>query len=194
MAMLSTTGAFTIQTQYYQTRKNGTYPASFRKLFQPHRADWATVASTQTSIIGNILGNDWSDIQAAFEDFGQGTLLDDDPERRRANDSIHMMDVQDPASPPVGYHRWHASIRAIQLLNIGDPQWWENLDRLVGLAWAIQSFARPKQQDTPNPALAGGDIQQLRDAWLALTPDRRDRQYDLTGDMGYHPAPTLPVA
>jgi hypothetical protein len=152
------------------------------------------IADIQTTMIENILGNDWANIQAAFEDFGQGTLFEPDPERQANNDSIHTMDVQDESSPPVGYHRWHASIRAIQLLEISDAAWWENLDRLVGLAWAIQSFARPRQQNTPNPALPPTDLQELRDAWLALSPEDRDRQYDLTPQaFGYHPSPKEPV-
>src|SRR5262245_18855625 len=103
------------------------------------------------------------------------------------------MDVQDD-SPPIGYHRWHAAIRVIQLLNIGDAGWWERLDTLVGLTWAIQSFARPRQQNIPNPAIATADLQELRNAWLALTPDRRDGQYDLTEEaFGYHPSPKQPA-
>jgi hypothetical protein len=35
----------------------------------------------------------------------------------------------------------------------------------------------------------------LRNAWLALSPDRRDRQYDLTpGPAGFHPSPKQPAA
>jgi len=144
-------------------------------------------------MISSILGNDWRDIQSAFEDFGQGILLDSDPRRQSDNDSIHMMDGQDN-HPPGGYHRWHASIRVIQLLQIGDTDWWEKLDRVLGLAWAVQSFAKPRQQDTPNPAIAQADMQDLRTAWLALTPDRRDKQYDLgLGNVGYHPSPDQPA-
>jgi hypothetical protein len=193
MGIISRAGGFGVQRDYQSTRSSGTYPAAFKHKFLPHRDDWVRIADIQTGTIGNILGADWSDIQAAFEDFGQGTLLDSDPIRQRSNDSIHMMDVQD-ANPPVGYHRWHASIRVIQLLDVGDAQWWESLDRLVGLAWAIQSFARPKQQNTANPPLAQGDLQELRNAWLPLSPDRRDRQYDITpGSVGYHPSPKQPA-
>jgi hypothetical protein len=104
-----------------------------------------------------------------------------------------MMDAQDEL-PPIGYHRWHASIRIIQLLGIGDSSWWERLDEVVGLAWGIQSFALPRQQPAPNPNLPASDLQQLRSAWLGLSPQRRDRQYDLTGRVGYHPSPMNPVA
>jgi hypothetical protein len=184
-----------VQNAYRTTRSQGTYPAAFRQTFLSRRDGWVTIANIQTSTIDSFLGKDWADIQAAFEDFGQGTLLEPDPIRQANNDSIHTMDAQDPNSPPVGYHRWHASIRLIQLLGIGDAAWWEKLDELVGLAWGIQSFARPKQQTTPNPAIAAADMQDLRSAWLGLAPDRRDRQYDATPQaFGYHPSPKKPVA
>lgn len=191
MNVIFAAGGIGIQTDYKRTRANQTYPAAFVQKFAPHQNEWKQIADIQTSTIGNVLGSDWSDIQAAFEDFGQGTLLDTDPVRQAANDSIHMMDVQDPA-PPIGYHRWHASIRLIQLLKIGDNAWWENLDRLLGLAWGIQSFALPKQQSAPNAPIAQSDMQDLRNAWLALTPDRRDRQYDLSPGPSYHPSPKNP--
>jgi hypothetical protein len=187
-------GGAGVQDQYRSTGLSGSYPAAFKQKFVSHRNDWQRMADVQTSTIGNFLGSDWSDIQAAFEDFGQGTLLNADQQRRDDNNSIHMMDGQDD-NPPVGYHRWHASIRVMQLLNIGDATWWENLDRVVGLAWGIQSFAKPRQQSVPNPSIAKADLQALRAAWLPLTPDRRDRQYDATTDAsGYHPSPKLPVA
>lgn len=193
MATIIRAGAARAQDRYKDTRTSGNYPQAFRLIFVPRRADWVQIADLQTSMIGNILGSDWADIQAAFEDFGQGTLLDSDPQRQADNDAIHMMDGQ-VGNPPIGYHRWHASIRAIQLLNIGDAAWWENLDRVLGLAWGVQSLAKPIQQNAPNPPLPQADLQDLRTAWLALTPERRDRQYDLgDGDSGFHPSPKQPV-
>ena len=149
--VIASAGAFGVQDDFQNTRDAGTYPDAFRQKFLPRRDDWVCIADIQTTTIANLLGAEWSDIQAAFEDFGQGTLFEPDPERQANNDSIHTMDVQDENSPPIGYHRWHASIRVIQLLNIGDAEWWERLDSLVGLAWGIQSFARPRQQNRPNP-------------------------------------------
>jgi hypothetical protein len=193
MDIIIRAGAGGAQDDYKNTRRQGTYPAAFRDKFVPRRADWVRIADLQTTIIGNLLGNDWADIRRAFEDFGQGILIDTDPRRVADNDAIHMMDGQ-AGNPPVGYHRWHASIRAIQLLEIGDRDWWENLDRIVGLGWGVQSLAKPVQQDTPNPPLSQADLQNLRDAWLALAPDRRDRQYDLgEGNFGFHPSPKQPV-
>jgi hypothetical protein len=82
----------------------------------------------------------------------------------------------------------------IQLLDIGDTAWWENLNKILGLGWGIQSFAKPQQLETPNPALGDNDLQELRDAWMALSPTRRDHEYDLTaGAVGFHPNPKHPT-
>jgi hypothetical protein len=185
-------GAGRVQTAYMDARLANKYPAQFLSTVSAHKADWVTMADAQTKVFTDFLENDPAAIQAAFEDFGQGVLLDTDPDRVANNDAIHTMDIQG-ASPPVGYHRWHASIRAMQLLNIGDAVWWETLDNFLGLAWGLQSFARPKQQSVANPAIAQADLIALRTAWLLLTPAQRDNQYDLTGDVGYHPTPMRPV-
>lgn len=193
MPIVGRARADVIQSVYFDVRSSEEYPAKFLEFVAPHKSDWITLANVQTETIGNLLGTDWNDIQAAFEDFGQGVLLDTAPERRANNDSIHTMDIQG-ASPPVGYHRWHASIRAIQLLEIGDKAWWERLDELLGLAWGIQSFAKPRQRnDAANPPIPDADLRALRTAWIGMDPDRRDRQYDTTGDVGYHETPKTPV-
>ena len=193
MRIIGRAGGFDIQDKFSETRAAGTYPQAFLGGVSGQRQDWVAIADLQKTVIERHFGNVRSDLQSAFEDFGQGTLLDTDPIRQRNNDSIHTMDVQNPQSPPIGYHRWHASVRAIQLLGIGDAQWWENLDTLIGLAWAIQSFARPRQQNTPNLEIARTDLQELRDAWLPLSPAGRDRQYETTLALGYHPSPKLPM-
>jgi hypothetical protein len=186
-------GAGGAQNDYRNTRRAGTYPDAFRQKFVGRRPAWVQVADLQTSMIGELLGDDFADIQAAFEDFGQGVLIDTDPQRVADGDAIHMMDGQ-VGNPPIGYHRWHACIRIIQFLEIGEAEWWEKLDRVLGLGWGVQSFAKPVQQSTPNPALAQQHLQELRDAWLVLTPERRDRQYDLgEGNGGFHPSPKTPA-
>ena len=167
-------GAPRIQTTYMKTRAAGTYPDFFAASVREQRPDWIVVANVQTSNFGKFFGSDWDDIQAAFEDFGQVTLLDKRPGRE--GDPIHMMDTG--TLPPIGYHRWHAAIRATQLLAIGDSSWWERLDTRVGLAWAIQSFARPHQRDDPNPPKPKSDLQALRAGWLPMAPELRDAQFD----------------
>ena len=185
-------GAFDIQTAYLKSRSAGTYPASFVAGVQALRADWSTIAEVQTSNFDQFFANNWDDTQLAFEDFGQGVLLDMRPDR--VGDRIHMMDSG--RRPPIGYHRWHASIRAIQLLKIGDDSWWERLNTMVGLAWAIQSLQKPRQQKVPNPPINPTDLQAIRNAWLPMTPQMRDAQFDLPKgqDFGYHPSPMDPPA
>src|SRR6266404_8306319 len=128
-ALIRSAGGFGVQSDYRQTRTAGIYPAAFRQKFLPKREDWKSIAKLQTDMISSLLDNDWPNIQAAFEDFGQGKLFDNDPRRDDGN-RIHMMDGQ-LGTQLVGYHRWHAAIRVIQLLDIGDNEWWENLNRLL---------------------------------------------------------------
>ena len=87
-------------------------------------------------------------LQVAFEHFGYGDLFDD---RRPPGNKVHMMDSSGPANPPIGYHRWHAIIRAMTMLGI-DADRWNAIDRLVALAWAIHAEAQPTQ-DADNPPL-----------------------------------------
>jgi hypothetical protein len=188
LPIIASVGLTSTLDAYLDTRRAGTFPTAFLAQIQPHRQAWQAIADVQSNTVHQMLGTDLSDIQHAFEDFGQGTLLDPDPELAAENRSIHMMD----GTPPIGFHLWHASIRAIQLLEVGNLAWWEDLNRMVGLAWAIHSFARPQQQSTPNPALSANDLQELRDAWLPLLPDRRDRQFDLRS-TGFHPSPKQPA-
>ena len=189
--IIAAAGAFDIQAVFAGTREEGSYPAAFDRFVQVRRAAWERIAGLQREILDSHFGDDPAGLQSAFEDFGAGVLHDSDPVRARNDDMIHTMDMQS-GSPPIGYHRWHASVRAIESLGLGDPAWLARLAQLIGLAWAIQSAARPVQRNSPNPDVRAGDLRRLREAWLALTPESLDRQYDLTGSTGYHPAPFEP--
>lgn len=195
--VLRDANAARVQDLYHHARTTGTYPGELARLATDHRAAWDAIATLQRTIINRHFPNDPDGLRQAFEDFGQGVLLDDHPERVMNQDRVHMMDTGGD-QPPVGYHRWHASIRTIQTFD-ADP-WWETLARLVGLAWAIQSTARPVQSpDTngpnPNQPLSTTTINKLRQTWSGLGLDRLDRQYDLGGGTyGYHPKPEEPVA
>lgn len=57
----------------------------------------------------------------------------------------------------MGYHRWHAFIRAAVLLGV-DKNIWLQIDRYVGLAWAIQSEAKIIQDSPNNPSLGRVEI------------------------------------
>jgi hypothetical protein len=188
---LNAAGASQVQAQWHTARHAGTYPRSFVMWATPRAAAWRSLVALQRSIFEAHLGSDVAAVQSAFEDFGQGTLLDEHPERIDNGDAVHMMDTG--ATPPVGYHRWHASVRVCQLLGLTDT-WWDVLTEFIGLAWAIQSLARPVQGVAANRPLPIPEVAALRTAWLNIPADRLDRQYDLgTGQSGYHPSPTQPV-
>ena len=71
-----------------------------------------------------------------------------------------MMDSSGPANPPIGYHRWHAIIRAMTELGI-DADRWNAIDRFVALARAIHAETQPTQ-DAINPPLADARLTTLR--------------------------------
>lgn len=192
LALAGSAGAFGVQDDFRAARDAGTYPDALAVKFAPVKDLWEQIAEVQSSAVATHLGSDPSHLQGAFEDFGQGILVDTDPQRVADRNWVHMMDTG--RVEPVGYHRWHASIRVTQLLGIGDSAWWEELDRQLGLAWAIQSRLRPRQQPSGNPPIDPAVLQQLRNAWLPLSPGARDRQFGATsGPTGYHPSPTMPV-
>src|SRR5437868_2707361 len=83
-------GAFSAQNAFADTRKAGTYPQQFIAPFTAKKQFWVKLADVQKSTITQRLGTSWADIQAAFEDFGQGTLVDGHPERQ-PDDAIHTM-------------------------------------------------------------------------------------------------------
>lgn len=154
-------------------RANGTYPDGFLAAVTPMRDALELLSTQQLEIFDRHLGSDPELTQRAFEDFGQGTHFDD---RRPDGAKVHMMDSSGPTNPAVGFHRWHAIIRAQVLLGI-DAERWTEIDRYVGLAWAIQSEAQPVQ-DTHNPGLAADRLETLRKRWLARTPEEIDDAFD----------------
>ena len=109
----------------------GTSPEAFRTAVTPSRAGYQTLSQEQLTIIDRHLAGHLDLLRAAFEHFGQGDLVDD---RRPAGNKVHMMDSSGPADPPIGYHRWHAIIRAMTVLDV-DAERWQAIDRLVALAW-----------------------------------------------------------
>ncbi|MEM9283390.1 MAG: hypothetical protein AAGA96_16325 [Verrucomicrobiota bacterium] len=112
---------------------------------------------------------DFADMQKAFEDFGHGVLHDNKKLpgtshfRRPTGFMNHMMD----GSPDrcVGYHRWHAFVRAA--VHAGaDTTKWLKINQGVGLAWAIYSELNPVSDSPANPKLDSSRVRQLRDFWM----------------------------
>lgn len=160
--------------RWRQHRRNGTYPDGFRRDMERARDSHLFLAQMQLEILDRHFEGDPSGLQQAFEDFGQGVLFDD---RRKPGEKIHKMDIGGPNDPPIGYHRWHASIRAAVLVG-ADSDRWLTVGRLVGLAWAIQSEARPEEDSPDNPGLSDERLVALREHWLGLTFDGLDREFD----------------
>jgi hypothetical protein len=156
------------------TRVSGTFPVAFRTAVTPSRAGYQTLSREQLTMIDRHFAGDLDVLRTAFEHFGQGDLLDD---RRPAGNKVHMMDSSGPANPPIGYHRWHAIIRAMTVLDI-DPERWQAIDRLVALAWAVHAEAQPAQ-DTANPPLPEARLVALRAHWLTRTPDQLDDAFSV---------------
>ncbi len=130
------------------------------------------LAGIQTSIMRKYFQAD-ADLQLAFEDFGQGVLLDSS-DRRPPTRLIHMMD----GTPEdwVGFHRWHAFIRAAIALGADESEW-SAIDHMMALAWAIQSEADPQEDSPANPGLPTERLEVLRNAWLNASDSALDRAF-----------------
>lgn len=162
-----------IRTRWNEHRWGGTYPDGFLADVTPLREGVEFIAKEQLAIMDRHFEGDAEAMRRSFEDFGQGVLFDD---RRSPGNKVHMMDTSGPTNPPIGYHRWHAIIRATTMLGI-DADRWTEIDRYVALAWAVQSETRPVQ-DANNPGLDDDRLQTLRDAWLRRGLDELDVAFD----------------
>lgn len=190
--IMGAAGAGEIQTVFRAARDNDNYPAGFVAWVTARSGGWTQLSNLQVDVFTRHWGANWADIQAAFNDFAQGVLFDNRV-MRRPNDMNHMMDGQ-TGQQMIGYHRWHASIRAIQVAVPAQRAWFDKLATCVGTAWAIQSVAKPTQRNGPNPGIPAATIAAAVAAWAPLTPNQLDSQYDKTpGVVGYHPDPLRPI-
>jgi hypothetical protein len=164
----------------------GTFPDGFRTEAIARAAPLLFLTNAQLEIIDRHFQGNAGFMQRAFEDFGQGVLFD---ERRQVGDKIHKMDIGPAIAPPVGYHRWHAIIRAAVFAGADEARCLQ-LDRLVGLAWACQSEAKPTEDDPNNPALPPEVLLPLRERWLQMDWDQLDQQFD---SFPYPPVPPPPA-
>ena len=189
--ILGKADAFTAQDRFHNARKVGQYPAALAAYAHGALTEWKAIADVQRKTVMEFFGNDRDALRQAFEDFGQGVLLDTREPRFSNDDCVHMMDTGN--APPIGYHRWNAAIRTIQTFD--NDTFWDDLAKVNALAWAIQSKGRPKQSRTKaNLPIAAQDLASIRNAWTGLTQDQIDKQFDLgNGTSGYHPSPLTPV-
>lgn len=164
-------------------REAGTYPRGYAAEIAPYASALVALGELQLSMMAKYFADDEA-LREAFEDFGQGVLYDagktkDGRFRRNIQDRVHQMDGN--SASMVGYHRWHAIIRATVLAG-GDAARWLAVDRHVGLAWAIQSEAKPVSSHANNPGLAPERLAVLRAAWGAMTADELDAAFDRKPD------------
>ena len=145
------------------------HPTPFLTQMQPGNIGFLDLADIILSIVDAHL-NDDDAIRSAFEDFGQGVLLDS---RRVAGFQVHKMD----GTPLnwVGYHRWNAFMRAVQLLG-HDASRWFFLNKCLGLAWSIQSQMNPLD-DVVNPNMDSITLSQIRSAWMSMSVSDLDWAY-----------------
>jgi hypothetical protein len=162
-----------ILNKWRQHRRLGTYPDGFLTDVMPLRAGLDTLSTEQLAMMDQHFGRDAEIMRRSFEDFAQGILFDN---RRDVGNKVHMMDTSGPANPPIGYHRWYTIARAMVVCGIEATRWTEIIS-FVALAWAIQSEAKPVQ-DEHNSPMDATRLQALRDAWLPRNLDTLDQNFD----------------
>lgn len=172
---------------------NTTHPGPFVAAVAPGRSGFLALADFQIRLVRSHFGDDFEAVRQAFEDFGQGVLYDPRPPRR-AGSLVHQMD----GTPDtwVGYHRWHASLRAAMLLGADDPLL-EHLVRCVALAWAVQTEADPRPDRPDNPGLPAARLAELAARWMEAPLPEVDRAFAFFRTRapagGDAPAPPIPT-
>jgi hypothetical protein len=161
--------------RFHEHRAAGTWPVGFVQDMLPLRRPLSILVALQESVLTQHFGTDEDAERLAFEDFGQGVLFDN---RRPVGDKVHKMDGGGPSNPPVGYHRWYGVIRASVFAEAADEVKWLRIARNVGLAWAIQSEAKPVDDSQQNPELPRRRLEELRAFWQSRSFDSLDGEFD----------------
>jgi hypothetical protein len=147
----------------------GTYPRTFVEYVTPIRPQLAVLSRAQLGVFDAFYCRRDPRLVTAFTTFGEGVLFD--PRRAPMEHEVHTMN----GSPPVGYHTWHAFLRAMMLLDI-DSRRWREIAPLNALAWAVQTVAKP-QQRTVNPPLPRSTVRALTWKWLPRTIEQLDEDF-----------------
>jgi len=152
----------------------GTFPVGFKnEISSQVTQNVLFLADKQLEIINRFFKGDADSERRAFEDFGQGILYDD-IHPRGSEDKIHKMDAY--PLPPIGYHRWHVFIRMAVLSGANTDRWMQ-IDRLVGLAWALQSQLFPENNKPNNPGASESVLENLRTLWLSRSFEELDNAF-----------------
>jgi hypothetical protein len=171
--------------RWREHRRLGTYPKAFISEISPIGDKVLFLANMQLTVMDLYFDGDTELERRAFEDFGQGVLFDS--KHWRGGDHIHKMDVVGPdKNPPRGYHRWHIFIQCIVFAG-GDSSRWLDIDRFLGLAWAIQSEMEPTDNNPNNPEITSDRLAELRTLWLSRGFAELDNAFER------YPLPDSPV-
>ncbi len=142
------------------------YPGNYAEYVEPVKEPLKVLSKLQLGVFDTYYRPGSPGLTDAFAAFGQGVLFDP---RRAANESeVHTMD----GDPPGGYHVWYAIQRAMMVLDI-DRQRWACVGPVLGLAWALQSIAKPDHRHV-NPGLPAAQVRALERSWLAKDVRRLD--------------------
>ncbi|MFD5631198.1 MULTISPECIES: hypothetical protein [unclassified Streptomyces] len=160
------------RTVWQEMSKSPEYPGNFASFMAPIEAPLRVVSGIQLDVFDSLYRPYDLRLPAAFADFGQGVLYD--PRREVVRSPVHTMDSL-PGRPPVGYHTWHAYMRAMMLLGI-DRHRWAAFAPLNAYAWALQSVAKPTTQ-TPSPPLPRRTVIEFAASWLPRGVRRLDADF-----------------
>jgi hypothetical protein len=161
-----------LREKWFELSAASEYPHNFTSFVTPMREPLRVVSRTQLDVFLAFYGRRDPRLAEAFSYFGEGVLFD--PRRAPAEQEVHTMNSREDI-PPVAYHTWHAYIRAMMLLGI-DRRHWAEVAPLNGLAWAVQSVAKPAMRQI-NPSLPRGTVAELASRWLPRGTDRLDREF-----------------
>jgi hypothetical protein len=136
------------------------------------------------------MSGDKTNLQRAFEFFGQGILFDNcldeitQQPRRPNNEKVHMMDIAN-----VGYPRWYVFCRSAVIAGL-DSDFWTIIARLVAVAFSLHSSLNPVQsvngedpQNKSSPLLAKKYLAQFRKSDLISLDKLFDNQ-DIRNQFG----------
>jgi hypothetical protein len=148
------------------------YPDNFAAFMEPIKEPLSVVSHIQLTVFDGLYRRCDPRLVSAFADFGQGVLYD--PRRESVHSPVHTMDSR-PGQPPLGYHTWHAYMRAMMLVGV-DRHRWETFAPLNGFAWALQSLARPSM-DEPSPPLPRETVLRQAARWLPRGMRQLDAEF-----------------
>ncbi|MGW4034064.1 hypothetical protein ACWEFL_33035 [Streptomyces sp. NPDC004838] len=162
----------TLLTSWRYHMQAGTYPQTFAARMQEFKPQLAVVSRTQLGLFDRFFKNDFPGLVHAFAAFGQGTLYDP---RSPVGARVHTMNYGEDGSPPLGYHIWHVFARAMAETGV-DTKRWNRINPLIGLAWALQTAAKPST-DSPNKPLPFKVTAKLARTWLTKNQSELDQEF-----------------